>query len=77
MKHLRKFNEDIFKWMTPNISKYKLKKVYPNSPELGTLVEMDINYDNVYTSIEGDLKFSKNEIEKFPDFWEKIRHETY
>ena len=52
------------------MKKFKLIKAYPNSPDLGVVVEEDKIGQFVSNTIE---IFDKYTIENFPEFWEVIK----
>jgi len=65
------------------MSKYRLIKKYPGSPELGTIAEKagDIKYTHPdgresFTSSSAECLFEKI-VENQPEFWEKIVEKDY
>jgi hypothetical protein len=58
------------------MSKYKLIKTYPGSPELGTIAERisKIKSNTSYYYGEGEKKYCiyDNHVEDNPEYWEKV-----
>lgn len=50
---------------------YKLKKLYPGSLPLGTIVRYS-KVDDLYEADKLSEIFSREDIEKFPEFWEPV-----
>ena len=59
--------------------KYILKKEYPGSPKLGTVIERDSNCSNYYYRlIEGvSNTFTPKNIENQPEFWQPVVEKDY
>lgn len=58
--------------------KYKLIKTYPNSPELEALVckgtpNTEDKYPEKYGTLDNTRFFEAEEIENYPEFWEKVK----
>ena len=58
--------------------KYKLKKIYPNGPKLGTIINRRVigedywSYDNSRVVL-----FAKDHPENYPEIWEKVVEKDY
>lgn len=64
------------------INKYKLIKKYPGCPNVGTLVsKIDSIKGYYYTEINSEITYPVNyfreEIEDYPEFWEKVIEKDY
>lgn len=55
------------------MNKYKLKKEYPNSPEVGYVIEEKLHYGNWGFILNCFPLYP----EKYPEFWEKVVEQDY
>jgi hypothetical protein len=53
------------------LKKYRLKKEFPGSLSVGTIVEFYKNWD-MY-GVNSEAKYTKHIVEDYPEFWEEIK----
>lgn len=60
--------------------KYKLIKLYPNSPEIGTIVQKVKSGNGYGWNNEGPYDsrlFTNKTVEHYPEFWEEVKEKEY
>ena len=60
--------------------KYKLIKLYPNSPEIGTIVHKTKAENGYGWKDEGPYDsrlFTNKTVENYPEFWEEVKEKEY